>query len=809
MVRLLLILSLLTKCLIGVSQTPATINYQGVVRDASGSPVTNTVVNLQFKISTSLAPNFFTETQTAVPVNSLGLLTTKIGATTPLPLTGWQNTPVTLEVFADVNGSGFISMGTQQLSSVPFALHAATAGSAPDPTISFSNNILFVGSNSVSIPSAPGLSGGSGISINSGTVTNTAPDQTVTLTGSGNSIVTSAYPDFTVNVLPQVLSINSNTITLSNGGGSITLPATSTTPNTSLTATGIASVSSSGTNTFNIAVPSPTFTGAGATTVSGTYPNFTISSPTIAAAITPSITGSGIATVTPVSGNSFTVNVASPALLGAGGTTISGTYPNYTIGSPNYSISFPNAATAIINNGLNSNTAAIPQPTLTGTSGINVSGTGPTYTISTSTTGTNTLWNTLGNSGTNPAVNFLGTTDAVDLNFRTSNVTRMKITSTGNIGITTPLAPTENLQVESTAQTRFSLISPSTNSGNLWFGTPATHNLGIIQYNNSTNEMNFGTAGTMNRMKIFGNGNIAFGSTLTANPVSSFVNFCKQGPNDTKVLISGGDNNNSWGAILALAENENAMQGMTLKLDAGANKLLITSDVNGFSPVVGIGGYSGSPNGVMIGSGYVFGNSPVDGLAVQGSVGIGTSSPTEQLEVAGNVKIPAPNDYLFSSPKQHYISVPANGLLSMRPQLYNLYFTTYVAGYDGESGYGYFNDGTAGADAVATAPVYLPDGATVTELWIRYYDSDATYNLSVSLEKKGHGTINNAPMALFTSTGNASGPASAAVMSITAITNPVIDNANNAYYVKFKAKQANTSLGILDIRIGYTVLKTD
>ena len=112
------------------SQTPATINYQGLVRDAAGTPVTNTVVNLQFKISTSSNPNFFTETQSAVPVNSLGLFSTKIGASSPLPITGWQNTPVMLEVLADVNGSGFISMGSQQLSSVPYALYAHQAGNA-------------------------------------------------------------------------------------------------------------------------------------------------------------------------------------------------------------------------------------------------------------------------------------------------------------------------------------------------------------------------------------------------------------------------------------------------------------------------------------------------------------------------------------------------------------------------------------------------------------------------------------------------------------------------------------------------------
>lgn len=64
-------------------------------------------------------------------------------------------------------------------------------------------------------------------------------------------------------------------------------------------------------------------------------------------------------------------------------------------------------------------------------------------------------------------------------------------------------------------------------------------------------------------------------------------------------------------------------------------------------------------------------------------------------------------------------------------------------------------------------------------------------------------------MAIANSAGSGSGPSSALTQTINAITNPVIDNLNNAYYIKFKAIQANSNLGILDVRIGYTVSKTD
>lgn len=46
-------------------------------------------------------------------------------------------------------------------------------------------------------------------------------------------------------------------------------------------------------------------------------------------------------------------------------------------------------------------------------------------------------WNLTGNAGTTAATNFVGTTDAVDFVTRTNNVERMRVLSTGNVGIGT------------------------------------------------------------------------------------------------------------------------------------------------------------------------------------------------------------------------------------------------------------------------------------------------------------------------------------------------------------------------------------
>jgi hypothetical protein len=78
--------------------------------------------------------------------------------------------------------------------------------------------------------------GGTGISVSTvsgtATVTNTAPDQTVSITGAGINTVSGTYPNFTVtgtevdgsptNEL-QTLSTGTNTLTLSNGGGTVTV----------------------------------------------------------------------------------------------------------------------------------------------------------------------------------------------------------------------------------------------------------------------------------------------------------------------------------------------------------------------------------------------------------------------------------------------------------------------------------------------------------------------------------------------------------------------------------------------------------
>lgn len=76
---------------------------------------------------------------------------------------------------------------------------------------------------------------------------------------------------------------------------------------------------------------------------------------------------------------------------------------------------------------------------------------------------TTTGWALLGNGGTNPATNFIGTTDATDWVIRTSNAERARVTAAGNVGIGIA-GPTERLDV--VGNVKFSgALMPNNNPG--------------------------------------------------------------------------------------------------------------------------------------------------------------------------------------------------------------------------------------------------------------------------------------------------------------------------------------------------------
>lgn len=85
-------------------------------------------------------------------------------------------------------------------------------------------------------------------------------------------------------------------------------------------------------------------------------------------------------------------------------------------------------------------------------------------------------WKLTGNAGTNPATNFIGTTDNQRLVFRTNNTERMTILSNANIGMGTT-TPTNRLHINATNPLRLQGLQTNTTDTNLL----VTTSTGVIQ----------------------------------------------------------------------------------------------------------------------------------------------------------------------------------------------------------------------------------------------------------------------------------------------------------------------------------------
>lgn len=118
------------------AQAPKGINYQAVARDANGKPLTNSLVNVQFRIlESAFGPEVYKETHTAT-TNNLGLFTLTIGGGTASNGTfaniNWGSSTKFLEVTIQSN-AGTVSSPPTQMLSVPYALYAASAPGTQGP----------------------------------------------------------------------------------------------------------------------------------------------------------------------------------------------------------------------------------------------------------------------------------------------------------------------------------------------------------------------------------------------------------------------------------------------------------------------------------------------------------------------------------------------------------------------------------------------------------------------------------------------------------------------------------------------------
>ena len=115
------------------AQSPEKMSYQAVIRNSSEALVTNTTVGMQISILQGSASGTAVYVETQSPTtNANGLISIKIGDGTvqsgDFTNIEWANGPYFIKTETDpAGGTDYTITGTNQLLSVPYALHAKTA----------------------------------------------------------------------------------------------------------------------------------------------------------------------------------------------------------------------------------------------------------------------------------------------------------------------------------------------------------------------------------------------------------------------------------------------------------------------------------------------------------------------------------------------------------------------------------------------------------------------------------------------------------------------------------------------------------
>ncbi len=156
MKKIILILAVIFATGSSFAQAPQSINYQAVVRDGANNVIPTQAVGIQLIIHQGSAGGTAVYTETFSPTtNAFGLVNLAIGTgttTDDFTTIDWAAGPYFLETAVDITGgTSYASMGTSQLISVPYALHAETVTNADDadadPTNEYTTSVVLNGNN--------------------------------------------------------------------------------------------------------------------------------------------------------------------------------------------------------------------------------------------------------------------------------------------------------------------------------------------------------------------------------------------------------------------------------------------------------------------------------------------------------------------------------------------------------------------------------------------------------------------------------------------------------------------------------------
>ncbi|MBL1232602.1 MAG: hypothetical protein COA31_007780 [Flavobacteriales bacterium] len=861
--NILLSIALSISCLIANAQAPEKINYQAVARDLSGTPLVNQslVVIFQIRQGSPTGTSVYTETHASVSTNQFGLFTAEIGG--GIPSTGtfaginWGGGLHYLSVIVDG-----MPMGTSQLLSVPYALYAKQSANGPQGAPG-KNSISIVtpepigancqnGGNKIDVGTDDNgdnmlqpleidftyyvCNGDSGSASGDNWGSQVVITQGNNISGDG----TTANPlnvfdnDTSATNEIQDLSISGNTIGITGGTG-INLSPTAPGTGQVLTWNGtawIAQNAGSGADNWGtqVVISDTTLTGDGTAanplSVNGVLTDnqdLTLTGNTLSLTNDP----------TPINLSPYLDNTDSQTLsinantlsISNGNTVTLPSSPTYTAGtginlSGNIITNTAPDQTVVINNGTGINvTGTYPNFTVANTSpasGISVTGTGMTSVTGTSPNFTvNTPAQTLTYTTPNLTLSNGGGTVTLPTSPWTktgSNIHQISLTDNVGIGTTNP-----EQKLDVIGYTRIGAGAGNPNMG-LLLATPApgisliraggraTTDFRIEQDNNAP--MTFHTNNT-ERIRIDGFGNIGIG---TATPTEKLhiqngkFRISNGGTSVADLYQTGTQTMLETGNVFAISPNGgstsftiddgNADFFVQVRIQDGTEGLnkILTSNALGYASWVDLNTISPGATAWTKTGTNIYPTVSTD------NIGIGTTTPSQKLDVDGGGSIEVDGEYTYETPKTHFYSVAGNSFVGTREglDLWNASLNLI---------YGQWSSGS-GTYPIAVAPVNLPDGAIITDVTAYIYDNDGTtaYQPRIIMYKINMASGSYATVGTAILTGNS---ASTTPQTASFSPNHTIDN-QGAYYLKFQSEgNAGNNIRLYGVRITYTVNQAD
>lgn len=307
-----------------------------------------------------------------------------------------------------------------------------------------------------------------------------------------------------------------------------------------------------------------------------------------------------------------------------------------------------------------------------------------------------------------------------------------------------------------------------------------------------------------------GNPALGVGNTQPNGSISGedlSLHVANEGANPGHMLISAGDNSNSYDATLSFSERLDAAYGVEIRYDAILNQLLFGAELGNAEPMLGIKTGPSTNHGVLIGSNYLLSSTepPQDGLLVQDTVAIGTSTPAYKHHIEGRTysskgfMTQDTAEYRYEAPKTRYHGLSGHefrptGNLAVSNQLFAVM----------DHGGAYFE--TTTDECEASAPLHLPDGAEVTEMQVYMYDNVSGDSIQFVFEAIPYGG-SSTPVQI-TDVSTSGGGANSPLLSFASP--EVIDNQNYMYRLRaiFSAGYGD-QLRIENVRVEYEVDKAD